>query len=159
MKRITIRRNKKTTQPPAPPPEPEMDDETSEYSSSESLAPSEPPTESLRNLNMRQQPKPRPQVRFEPQVREPRRPTIVDRQSFPAQVRPTNPYAQQRRPRTLAAPRSIEYDKPLRRPCGKRNVSFASPYGPNGYKLSTQEKARRLYNTCFGWREMNWRIS
>ena len=150
MKRITIRRNKKTSQPPAPPPEPEMDDETSEYSSSESLAESEPLTDALKNLKVTEQAQARRQVRFEPQVREPRRTTIVDRQSFPAQVRPINPYQQQKRPRTLATPRSITYDKPLRRPRGKRNVSFASPYGPNGYQMTTQEKSRRLYRTCFG---------
>jgi hypothetical protein len=150
MKRITIRRNRKPTQPPPPPPEPDMEDETSEYSSSESLAESEPLSEAIGNLRVTEQTKPRPQVRFEPQARPVRRATNVERQSFPVQPRSVNPYAQQKRPRTLAAPRSITYDKPLRQTRGKRNVSFASPYGPNGYQLSTQEKSRRLYYTCFG---------
>jgi hypothetical protein len=150
MKRITIRRTKKPTKPITPPQEPDASDATSDYSSSESLGESEPPTEQLRNLNVAGQPQQRRQVRFEPQAQPVRRTNVAHRQSFPAEPRRQNPYPQQKRPPSLNAPRSIQYPKPSRAHRGRRNLHFASHFGPNGHMLDTQTKTRLFLSTCFG---------
>ena len=149
MKRITIRRKKKNVQATEPEKPVLMDDETSEYSSSESLAETEPPIQQLRNLKVDDRRQSRPKVRFEPQHDQPRRPTFVEQQSFPVQPRQTNPYPQENRGWAFDTPRSIQYPKPSNRRRGKRNLHYASHFGANGHMLDTQAKTRMFLSTCF----------
>ena len=46
--------------------------------------------------------------------------------------------------------RSIDYPRPSRSSNGKRKLQYSTPYGVNGTSMTTQEKARRLFNSCFG---------
>ena len=150
MKRITIQR--KTKPQPIQPTqtEPEEMDETSDYSSSESYAESEPPTEAIRNLHLTKQPKYKPQYRSEPQVAPVRRARPVPPQPVLAPTRQNPTYQQPAPVRKLGRPRSIDYPQPLRQPYGRPKMRFRSHYGLNSEHLDTQSKARFLYRTCFG---------
>ena len=149
MKRITIRRKKKPQAQPEPIVEPENDDMESEYSSSESLAESEP-----RNQYQEPEYKPqvaerKPQVHFKPPTEQMRSARIAERQSFPAQPVRKNPYMNHRQPQRLGTARSIDYARPSDRSRGRPKMQYKSYYGPNGNVMSTQDKARILYYQCF----------
>ena len=153
MKRISIRRKKKDSVPqPKPAPEPEPQDEYSESTStsSESMVESEPPTKAFANLKVRENPERRPQVRFEPQVQKQGGARVVEPPSKFVGIRRNQGDVPRGQPKYLGQPRSRPYDNPSQRRSGKRNLQYASPYGPNGYNLSTQERARLLYFSCFG---------
>ena len=153
MKRITIRRKKSKPAPqPEPEPEPE-EEETSEYSSEETVAESEPPTQPaqpVRNLKTRERPKQRQQVQFQDPVHEPRSARVERQQYFPQEPRRVQPYHTRKPAPQLGQPRSMIYPKPSRQPSGRQNLRYKSIYGPNSRAMTTQEKARQLYFSCFG---------
>ena len=153
MKRITIRRKKSKPAPqPEPEPQPE-EEETSEYSSEGTVAETEPqpqPDEPNRNLKTREQPKERPQVRFKAPVQEPRSARVAPPQYFSQEPRRVPAYQQRKPPAYLNQPRSIDYARPSNRSQGRQNLRYASIYGPNSRSMSTQDKARKLYFSCFG---------
>ena len=153
MKRITIRRKKRKPAPqPEPEPEPE-EEETSSYSSEETVAQSEPqpqPAEPVRNLKKKEIPKERPQVRFKAPVHEPRSARVEKPQYFSQDPRRAQAYHQHKTPPYLNQPRSIDYPRPSNRTQGRQHLRYASIYGPNSRSMSTQDKARKLYFSCFG---------
>ena len=46
-------------------------------------------------------------------------------------------------------PRRIDFAKPSRCGNGRPKLQFRSGYGPNASSMTTQDKARQLYMTCF----------
>ena len=153
MKRITIRR-KKSKAAPQPEPEPEQEEEqTSECSSEETVPETEPqpqPEEPVRNLKRREHPRQRQKVRFEAPDQNPRSASVARPQYFPQDPRRVNAYQQQKPPPYLNQPRSIDYPRPSNRTQGRQNMRYRSIYGPNAASMSTQDRARKLYFSCFG---------
>ena len=153
MKRITIRRKKSKPAPqPEPEPEPE-EEETSSYSSEETVAQSEPqpqPAEPVRDLKKEENPKERPQVRFKAPVQEPRSARVAPPQYFSQDPRRAQAYHQHKPSPYLNQPRSIDYAGPSNQTRGRQNMRCRSIYGPNAASMSTQDRARKLYFSCFG---------
>ena len=153
MKRISVRRKKKDPVPPPPPapePKPQEADDSSDFSSSEPLNETQPLNEAIANLKVAEQQQVRPQIPTEPQVSQQRSPTLAQSQPRFAQNVYPQTYYQQKPSRSLGGPSAIPYDKPLRRKKSKRNMSYRSPYGPGTWNMSTQDKARMFYYSCFG---------
>ena len=153
MKRITIRRKKSKPAPqPEPEPQPE-EEETSEMSTEDTVVETEPqpqPDEPNRNLKTDHRPKERSQVRFKAPVEEPRSARVAPPQYFSQDPRRVPAYHQRKPAAYLNQPRSIDYARPSNRSYGRQNLRYASIYGPNSQSLSTQDKARKLYFSCFG---------
>ena len=153
MKRITIRR-KKSKPAPQPEPEPEpKEDQTSECSSEETVQESEPqpqPEEPVQNLKRRERPRERQRVRFEAPEHDPRSARVVRPQYFSQDPRRVKAYHQQKPPPYLNQPRSIDYARPSNQTRGRQNMRYRSIYGPNAASMSTQDRARKLYFSCFG---------
>ena len=153
MKRITIRRKKSKPAPqPEPEPQPE-EEETSEYSAEEPVAETEPqpqPDEPNRNLKTHEETKERPRVRFQAPAQAPRSARVAEPQYFSQDPRRVQAYRQRKPPAYLNQPRSIDYARPSNRSHGRQNLRYASIYGPNSRSMSTQDKARKLYFSCFG---------
>jgi hypothetical protein len=86
---------------------------------------------------------------YEPE-RRPRETSVAQTHVTP--VRNRNNY--ERRPPPLRRmsrdPRPIQYARPSRSANGRPHLQFLSGYGPDSFHMTTQDKARRLYKTCFG---------
>ena len=153
MPRFSIKR--KTRQPEPEVVVEEKIDETeisleSEYESSEE---SEPPTEQFQTLNIAETAETIPQQQIETQYqpqRSSRATTLAHQHTIPVQHQPDYRQVAPQQRRVLGQPRLMEYPRPSRSSNGRRKLQFRSHFGPNGYAMSTQDKARRLYNSCFG---------
>jgi len=127
--------------------------EISDLSSSESSDYSEPLTEQMETLEIAKQHAIRPTKETEPQY-EPQRRTREARVAHQEPIPVRNEY--QRRPNTLHDRRQLgqrrlmQYPKPSRSANGRPTLQYRSYYGPNSTHMTTQDKARRLYNSCFG---------
>ena len=150
MRKIRISRRRKAEEPSAPTPAPPTEEAASEYSSSESIAETEPPTEQIANLQVRDEPKPRKQVHFEASPAPVRRQQLHDTPPTVARHRRPPPPGPLRRQRSLYDPRPIQYEKPLEQIFGRPRLKFRSHYGANGDLLDTQTRSRILYKSCFG---------
>jgi hypothetical protein len=82
--------------------------------------------------------------------RRPRETTLAQRRVIP--VRNRDNYGRRPPPvrRMCRDPRPIQYPRPSRSANGRPHLQFRSGYGLNSHQMTTQDKARRLYNTCFG---------
>ena len=153
MPRFSIRRKKPEEQPQEPTEEKIDDQEISVESESEPSEQSEPLTEQMETLKLDESPSRRPQQYYETQTMAPRRTREARVERYPPNpARYRQNYEAHRRvaPQQYRNPRSIDYPKPLRSQNGARKLQFGSHFGPGGHSLSTQEKARRLYYSCFG---------
>ena len=153
MPRFQIKRKTKKAEP-EPILEEKIDDTEMSYESvSDESSETEPLESEMQTLKIEDSPKPERKVRFEPQKQAPqqvRRTTVARPQTNP--VRYGNSFGRQApaRPQMLGQPRSMTFPKPSRLTNGSRRLQFRSHYGPDGNYMSTQDKARRLYYSCFG---------
>ena len=153
MKRISVRRKKKAPPPepkPEPVPEPQKEEVEVEFSESESIAETEPPEQEFRNLDLDDRQRMRPKVHFEPPDDEPRSTAFARPRTNPVGIRDRPGYIPNRRTNFIHDPRSNPYANPSRRKKPMRNLQYRSPYGAGTWNLSTQDKARLLYSSCFG---------
>ena len=153
MPRFQIKR-KTQKKEPEPVPEEKIDDtEMSFESASDTSSESEPLESEMETLKIQEQPKPARKVRFEPPKQAPqqgRRTTVAQQQPNP--VRFANAFGRQpsTRPRQLRQPRPMDFPRPSRMTNGSQKLKFRTHYGPNADYMSTQDKARQLYYSCFG---------
>ena len=153
MPRFQIKRKTRPEEKKVVPEEKVDEMEVSDYSDSESSDYSEPLTEQMETLEIAKQHAIRPtrqtEPQFEPQRRS-REATVARRQPIPAR----NEYQRHpdpvREPRQLGQRRLMQYPKPSRVANGRRALHYRSYYGPDSTYMTTQDKARRLYNSCFG---------
>ena len=153
MPRFQIKR--KTQKPdPEPVPEEKVDDtEMSFESASDTSSESEPLEGQMQALKMMAEPKPERKVHFEPPKQAPqelRRTTVAQQQPNP--VRFANAFGRypSPRPQQLRQPRPMDIPRPSKLTNGSQKLKFRTHYGPNGDYMSTQDKARQLYYSCFG---------
>ena len=153
MPRFAIKRK---TREPEPEVVPEEQEEESDFSLDQDSEPSEeePPLEEqmeAMGLAPRRtiEPKRQPQAQYAPRRRA-REATLAHQRTYPAERAAPEQYRGYQPPRKLNRTRSIDYPKPLRRTGGRAKIAFRSHYGANGDQLSTQDKARLLYKSCFG---------
>ena len=114
---------------------------------------SEPLSEQMETLNLGEPALKTPQPRSEPQYERPRRHAVASvarQQTYPVRNDQPQQYYRTQQPRQLGQARPMQYPKPSRTASGRPKLQFRSHYGPNGALLSTQDKARRLYHSCFG---------
>ncbi len=135
-------------------PEEKVDEmEVSDYSDSESSDYSEPLTERMETLEIAKQHAIRPTRQTEPQYepqRRSREATVAHREPTPERIDyPRRPDPVQAR-RQLGRRRLMQYPKPSRSANGRPALHYRSYYGPDSTHMTTQDKARRLYSTCFG---------
>jgi len=153
MPRFSVRRKTKPVQPEEP-LEVKVDDQEvsmeSSYSESEE---SEPLSEQFETLKVAQTPvyasKPETRPQVEP-VRRTRSASVAQWRPNVARYRQNNPPRRPMDPPGYQNRRSVQYAKPLRSQNGSRKMQYGSHYGPGGNSLTTQEKARLLYHSCFG---------
>ena len=166
MPKFSIRRRKKREPEPvekSPEPEPmeedppsdeKNDEEEDEYMEDVDDAASEPPAEERRvpvPQPRYQAPKPTPRsfrdARIAGYAEQVARNPYLARSKIPAHVNKLNPT------------RSLYPDRPSRQKVQSQKMRFSSHFGPNGHSMSTQEKARALYFSCFGWSKSNGDVS
>ena len=153
MPRFQIKRKTREPKPEVVPEEKIDEQEVSLESSEESSEESEPLTEQFKTLEVTKQAPRDTQRRNEPEYTTPRR----ERSASVAPERTKavrNQYYNRPRPGDIRSvyqnPRSIQYPKPSRRVDGRPRLHYRSFYGPNAERMTTQDKARQLYYTCFG---------
>ena len=153
MPRFQIKRKTKQVKPEVVIEEKIDDTEMSLESSSEDEVETKPHKVRFETLNLNETAEEDTEEESEPEYepqRRPRETSVAQRHVTP--VRNRNNY--ERRPpplrRMYRDPRPIQYAKPSRSANGRPHLQFRSGYGPNGSHMTTQDKARRLYHTCFG---------
>ena len=147
---------KRKTREPKPEVVPEVKVDEQEVSlefSSESEDESEPLTERFQTLEVAEEAPKRVEFQSEPEYapeRRSREASVVRQRPIVAQNQ--NYYG--RRPKDLRQmyrqPRSIQYPKPSVSRNGRPSLHYKSFYGPNSAQMTTQDKARQLYHSCFG---------
>ena len=157
MPKFSIRRRKKAEPKPVEKsPEPEKmeedtpSDENYEEDDNENMEDvddtvSEPPVERTRATvpqTVSQAPKPTPRsfrdtrlTGYSPRIAQK---PYLPRSGIPAHVNKLNPT------------RSLFPDRPSRQNGRSQKLRFSSHYGPDGHTMSTHQKARALYYSCFG---------
>ena len=153
MPRFQIKRKTRKPEPEVV-PEQKVDDTevsltSSDYDSDETM----PLSEAMETLEMEEKAEPEPKQQSEPEYppqRRPRPATIEQQYTTPARNRNIAQPRAPRRQRLYRPLSSIDYAKPSRSSNGRPHLQYKSHYGPNTEQLSTQDKARRLYNSCFG---------
>jgi hypothetical protein len=153
MPRFQIKRKTKQVKPEVVVEEKIDDTEMSLESSSESEEEIAPQKVRFATLNLNEIAPEAVEEETEPEYapqRRPRETSVAQRHVTP--VRNRNNY--ERRPpplrRMCRDPRPIQYPRPSRSANGRPHLQFVSGYGPNSSHMTTQDKARRLYNSCFG---------
>ena len=152
MPRFQIKRKTREPKPEVVPEEKIDENEMSLDSSSSSEAESEPLTKQIETLEMEETAEDDTQSYIEPENEPPRRTrsaTVAHQYTTPVRERQTR--AQRPPPvrRMYKEPRPIEYARPSRCSNGRPVLQYRSSYGPNGHRMTTQDKARSLYYSCF----------
>ncbi len=153
MPRFQIKRKTRQPSPEVVPEEKIDENEMSLESESESSDESEPLTEQMETLNLAPAAQRTPQRQTEPQYAPQRRArdtSLARRPTYPVQSRAVQHSQQLQRPRQLGQTRPVQFPKPSRSANGRPKLQFRSHFGPNGKLMSTQDKARSLYYSCFG---------
>ena len=153
MPRFQIKRKPRRDNLEPVPEEKVADVEMSQDSSSECEEETKPLKVSFETLNLNEfepdDTEPQSEPEYEPERRR-RDTTVAPRHVTP--VRNRNNY--ERRPpplrRMCRDPRPIQYARPSRSANGRPHLQFVSGYGPNSSHMTTQDKARQLYMSCFG---------
>ena len=153
MPRFQIKRKTREPEPEVVPEEKVDETEVSYETDSESSEESEPLEEQFEALRMAERARRDTQRQTEPEYkpeRSVRDATPAHRYTTPA----GNPnYNQRQAPaarRMYEAPRRIDYPKPSVSRNGRPTLQYRSRYGPNSKQMTTQDKARQLYYSCFG---------
>ena len=153
MPRFQIKRKTREAKPEVVPEEKIDETEMSLESSDESSEESEPLVEQFETLEIEKKKEIQPKQQTKPQYDTPRRTRETSVAQYNANVdqygNPRQTYAPQRG-RQLGQRRPIEYPRPSRSANGRPHLQYRSLYGPNSQYLSTQDKARSLYYSCFG---------
>jgi len=153
MPRFQIKRKTRDPQPEIVPEEKKDENEMSLESSYESSEESEPLSEAIETLEMKEKTQIAPKQQTQPQYATPRRTRDASVAQYNANVDEFGnhklSYAPQRRSQ-LGQRRPVEYARPSRSANGRPHLQYKSCYGPDGQYLSTQDKARSLYYSCFG---------
>ena len=153
MPRFQIKRKNREVKPEVEPEEKIDENEMSLESFSDEEVETKPQKVRFETLNLNDKDESVSEEDSEPEYVPQRRPreTTVAR-SYETPVRNVNNY--QRRPppvrRMYPDPRPIQYPRPSRSANGRPHLQFRSGYGANSQQMTTQDKARRLYHTCFG---------
>ena len=153
MPKFQIKRKTRNPEPEVVPEEKYDENEERLETESESSEPSEPLTEQMETLEVAETPQRQPKVQFDPRFAPRRRPaeaSLARQQALLTQQDELRRYQQLVAREKLGQRRSIQYPKPLKNRNGRRNLQYSSHYGPNAAAVSTQEKARQLYYSCFG---------
>jgi hypothetical protein len=153
MPRFQIKRKTKQVKPEAVIEEKIDDTEMSLESSSESEEETKPHKVRFETSTLNEDTEEDTEEESEPESEPQRRPRVASvAQRHVTPVRNRNNY--ERRPpplrRMYRDPRPIQYPRPSRSANGRPHLQFVSGYGPNSSHMTTQDKARRLYNSCFG---------
>ena len=153
MPRFQIKRKTKQVKPEVVVEEKIDDTEMSLESSSESEEETKPHKVRFETSTLNETTEEDTEEESEPEYapqRRPRETSVAQRHVTP--VRNRNNY--ERRPpplrRMCRDPRPIQYPRPSRSANGRPHLQFVSGYGPNSSHMTTQDKARQLYNSCFG---------
>ena len=153
MPRFQIKRKTKQVKPEVIPEEKIDETEMSLESSSEEEAETMPQKVRFETLDLNEIAPDDTEEDNEPEF-EPQRRTRATSVAHPTTTPARNVNNYQRRPppvrRMYRDPRPIEYARPSRSANGRPHLQFRSGYGPNSEHMTTQDKARRLYYTCFG---------
>ena len=153
MPRFQIKRKTREPKPEVVPEEKIDENEMSLESSEESEDETKPLTEQIETLEMKETAADDTQSDIEPEYEPPRRTrsaSVAQMFTTPVQERQTR--AQRPPPirRVYRNPRPIEYARPSRSANGRPVFQYRSSYGPNAHHMTTQDKARSLYYSCFG---------
>ena len=153
MPRFQIKRKTRKPEPEVVPEEKIDENEMSLESSSESEDETKPLNKQMETLELDESPEDDTETYNEPEYVPKRRSRSASvAHMFAEPVR--NQYPRAQRPpqarRMYREPRPIEYARPSRSVNGRRVLQYRSSYGPNGEHMSTQDKARSLYYSCFG---------
>jgi hypothetical protein len=157
MPKFSIRRRKKAV-PPAPAeteePEPMSDEEPSEekVDECEEVA-TEDVEETFKKMTIAKTRQYEPHRPVQGQNYAPRSMREARMDRYPPNHVPQRRLARSAIPRaaqTLNQRRSLYVPRPSNQVRRDRKLRFGSHYGPGGHGLSTQERARRLYHSCFG---------
>ena len=153
MPRFQIKRKKKETEPEVLVEEKIDETEMSLESTDEESIESEPLSEAFETLEVTKKADNKPKQQTEPQYATPRRTreaTIARQQTnYDQYGNHRQTYAPQRQ-QMHRQPRSLDYTKPSRSRNGRPVLQYKSCYGANAARLTTQDKARRLYYSAFG---------
>ena len=153
MPRFQIKRKKKEIEPKVLVEEKIDETEMSLESSDEESIESEPLSEAVQTLEIADKAETNPKQQIEPQYETPRRTrtaTIAHQQANYDQFGNHRQSYAPRRHQMYRQPRPIQYTKPSRSLNGRPTLQYKSCYGPDAARLTTQDKARRLYYTAFG---------
>ncbi len=153
MPRFQIKRKTREVKPEVVPEEKIDENEMSLGSSSEEEVETEPHKVRFEALNLNDKDESEPEEDSEPEYVPKRRPRETSvAQSHVTPVRNVNNYPRRPPPlrRAYPDPRPIQYPRPSRSANGRPHLQFRSGYGANSAHMTTQDKARRLYYTCFG---------
>ena len=153
MPRFQIKRKTKEIEPKVLVEEKIDETEVSLESSDEESIESEPLSEAVQTLEIADKAETNPKQQIEPQYETPRRmreATIARQQTnYDQYGNHRQTYAPQRQ-QMYRQPRPIQYTKPSRSLNGRPTLQYRSCYGADAARLTTQDKARRLYYTAFG---------
>ena len=153
MPRFQIKRKTKEVKPEVVPEEKIDENEMSLDSSSEESVETKPQKVRFETLSLKEKDESVSEEESEPEY-EPQR-SLRETSVAQTHVTPArNERIYQRGPppirRMYREPRPIQYARPSRSANGRPHLQYRDGYGANSHQMTTQDKARRLYYTCFG---------